>query len=137
MKQRVIEANACNRDAQLITDGEVTGSQRTWIMILREYDRFIGSEKRSPSRDSSLESPPRRIGELPGVSLLEVVEECLRFEPWFGLEFPLNIDPNALEGIDSGAILSAGFPLRGKPLVVAVGACRFLVHGSHPSRVFE
>ena len=133
--ERVIESIPGDLHVQLITDREVTGRPSPRMMILAEEDRLARTMKAPPLRHAAFESSPRGIGKLTFVSLLQPLEQSLRFEPWFGLQSLLHVVPNVGERIFSCAVFSTGFPLRREPVVVAIIARRFLTHFGHPCRI--
>lgn len=132
--QRVIESRSGDRHLELVADREVTGRQPSRMMNLTEEDRLAWTVQASPFRHTPFERSSSGIGKPTDVILLQPVEQCLRFEPWFRFQPLLQFVPNLFERIDSRAVVSSRFPLRRQSLVIAVLACGFLTHLGHPCR---
>ncbi len=132
--QPVIESRSGDRHLELIADREVAGRQPSGIMNLTEEDRLAWTVKASPFRHTPFERASSGIGKPTGVTLLQPVEQCLRFELRLRFQPLLHFVPNLFERIDSRAVVSSRFPLRRQSPVIAVLACCFLTHLGHPCR---
>jgi hypothetical protein len=115
-----------------VANGEVTGGELAGMMILREEDGLVRTVNRSPVGNPPLEGPPSRVFEQARVPPLQIIEERLGFEPWFGLEDLLDLIPHIGEWVDASSVIAWRLSLRRQSLVIAIRPCGFLIHGSHP-----
>lgn len=134
MKPRVVKPLAGDLHAEPIANGEVAGRQSTGGMHLGEEHRLARPMQTSPLGHPSLERATRRIGKPAGPGLLQPVEQGLRFQRRLAGELLLHLAPDVRERIHARPVIAGRFPLGRQPLVVAVLACRFFVHFSHPCR---
>ncbi|QDV40610.1 hypothetical protein Enr13x_57260 [Stieleria neptunia] len=132
MKEHVFKRNARDGHVQCVHDGEVTRSNPSRMMDLREDHCFVWTFCTAPQSDSTFEGSSSGVWVDAWIAVLQPLEKGLGLQSRFGLKPDLHLVPDIGEWIDASPVISRLLPLRGEPIVVSIMSCRFLIHLSHP-----
>jgi hypothetical protein len=101
--QQVLEWLAGDRHPQRVHDREIRGRQVARVVNLREHHLRPWPVRAPPVPDPSLERPPLRIGELPGMPVLQPREQGEGPQAWLGVQANLDLRPDLGERILAGS----------------------------------
>ncbi|QDV40580.1 Integrase core domain protein [Stieleria neptunia] len=119
MKEHVFKRNARDGHVQCVHDGEVTRSNPSRMMDLREDHCFVWTFCTAPQSDSTFEGSSSGVWVDAWIAVLQPLEKGLGLQSRFGLKPDLHLVPDIGEWIDASPVISRLLPLRGEPIVVS------------------
>jgi len=106
VKERVFESRSGDLHTEFVADGEVARGEASGVMILGKEYGLVRSVNRSPVGNTTLEGTASGFVKLARMLALELSKKGDGFEPWFGLEQLLDINPNVGKGINACSIFA-------------------------------